>query len=268
MVIDIDGLFEGYFRKFIAENMGKYTEEQLENKVAEIYLEFGDASLKELSGKSPKQYFSEMSAKELVQILCECVKEDIPVSDFLCDEIEKRSDAEDELVKLVGSETDDELATYALNLLASQNSVKALSKYVVLIKEGTVGVSLLESMTEALCENADEVKELVLENYISTDDSAKYFVEILSCMSQDDRIYEILRSEFVAHKESISLYLSYLTKYGDDRILATSYEVIKREEITYVDYKELQLAIEFFGGEFEDNRNFAKDKNYAKIKGN
>ena len=48
MTIDIDKLFEEYFKKFIAENMGKYTEDELESKVAEIYGEFGSTKLDEL----------------------------------------------------------------------------------------------------------------------------------------------------------------------------------------------------------------------------
>ena len=40
-MIDVDGLFETFFRKYLAKNAGKFTEEELENKVGEIYSEFG-----------------------------------------------------------------------------------------------------------------------------------------------------------------------------------------------------------------------------------
>ena len=36
-MIDIDGLFENYFKKYIAENLGKMTEQQIEDKIPEIY---------------------------------------------------------------------------------------------------------------------------------------------------------------------------------------------------------------------------------------
>ena len=45
MTIDVDKLFEEYFKKFIAENIGKYTEDELESKVADIYAEFGNAKI-------------------------------------------------------------------------------------------------------------------------------------------------------------------------------------------------------------------------------
>ena len=52
-MIDIDSLFENYFRNYIIKNSGKFTEDELENKVGEVYNEFGKTPLKELSGKSP-----------------------------------------------------------------------------------------------------------------------------------------------------------------------------------------------------------------------
>ena len=65
MTIDVDKLFEEYFKKFIAENIGKYTEDELESKVADIYAEFGNAKIDKLGGKTPITYFGEMTDEEL-----------------------------------------------------------------------------------------------------------------------------------------------------------------------------------------------------------
>ena len=47
---DIDELFEKYFRNYLKENAGRFTEEELENKVPEIYDAFGNSPLEELGG--------------------------------------------------------------------------------------------------------------------------------------------------------------------------------------------------------------------------
>ena len=49
-MIDVDKLFENYFRSYLIKNQGKFSEEQLENKVGEVYDEFGNSPLKELGG--------------------------------------------------------------------------------------------------------------------------------------------------------------------------------------------------------------------------
>ncbi len=69
VTVDLDSLFEAYFRKYLVENQGKYSEDQLENKVGEIYKKFGNEPLKELGGKSPRKYYADKSDEELVREL-------------------------------------------------------------------------------------------------------------------------------------------------------------------------------------------------------
>ena len=40
------------------------------------------------------------------------------------------------------------------------------------------------------------------------------------------------------------------------------------QNFSYIDYKEMKLAIEALGGEYEDDRNFSKDKFFKKLKSN
>ena len=59
-----------------------------------------------------------------------------------------------------------------------------------------------------------------------------------------------------------------MAKYGDDRALPILYETISKDNVSYIDFKELKLAIEALGGEYEENRDFRKDKFFNKIIGN
>ena len=265
-MIDIDAAFERYFREYLGKNAGKFTEEELENKVAEIYEEFGNSPLKELGGKSPKGYFKDMATEELVDAIADSARSGC-VSDFLCEEISARKDAEKYLADKLIVEPDDEISTYYVNLLGDLGSDIAFGKYVEMLASGNLKESLAESVAEALSEKADKVKEEVISAYNGCGENEKqYFVEIMSNMSVDQRITDILVCELRSHRENIPLYSSYLAKYGDESVLSDLYDIIEDDSLSYVDFKELQLTIEALGGEYERTRDFSADPSYSKIK--
>ncbi|HBF86261.1 MAG TPA: hypothetical protein DDW54_01125 [Clostridiales bacterium] len=267
-MINLDELFEKYFRNFLKENAGKFTEEELENKVSEIYENFGTEPLSELNGKSPKEYFSAMKTEELVKTVADCVNGGVPVSDFLCEEIVSRKDADAYLSRFVGTKCAEELAVYCVNLLSEMNSDIAFDKYVDILSDGSAGESLSETITEILSENADKVKEKILSLYGKSEKAKIYYDEILSKASADERIFAALCEEFRSHLNEIPVYSSYLAKYGDDRALPLLYEAIERKDISYLDFKELKIAIEALGGEYDAERDFKTDRFYKKLKGN
>ena len=267
-MVDIDKLFEDFFRKFIAENVGKFTEEELEDKVAELYDKFGDTPLKELGDISPKAYFESKTAEELTEMLKSEIENGMPVSDFLCSAIENKDGVDEFLIKNVTEYANDELAVYSVNILNTRGVKSVLSQYVKLLQGDKISENLSELMTEILSENADLVKEEVISAYGKDKNTDKYFIEVLSCMSQDERVFDILIREFLDHKSEISLYTSYLVKYGDERALPYLEKAIREDGVDYADFKELKLAIESFGGECDISPDFSSDEIYKKIKNN
>ena len=266
-MIDIDGLFEIYFKKYMLKNAGKYTEDQWEDKIPEVYAEFSDTPLKALDGKTPNDYFGGKSSAELVELLKECVKTKSPVSDFLCEAITK-SDSEKELLNLLDKSNGEEIISYAVNLLSDIGSVKPFSVYLEYLKDENTPDNLLESMTEKLCDNADLIKEEAIISYGQTEKNRQYFAEIFSNMKKrDDRILDALIKEFADHKGNPSLYAGYLSKYGDEKALPYLYERIKDKNLNYIDYKELKMAIDELGGEWKEERDFSDDFYYNKLKG-
>ena len=266
-MVDLDKLFENYFRKYVLDNAGKFTEEELEDKVGELYEEFGNTPLKELGGKTPTGFFADMKGKELVDALNACVNENIPVSDYLCEAIEKSSDSGDYLLKNVNPYVSDELATYSLNLLNAKGefSDEALNNFVKIIACGEAKDSLTELLTETLTAYADKVKEAILGVYDGDDPDKKYFIEILAnTVPPDDRVFNILIDE-IKKGENVALLAAYLSKYGDDRAVTYLNELAKVVE-NYIDYKEIQLAVEALGGELEEERDFTSDPIYKKLK--
>ena len=268
-MLDIDALFEKYFVEFVKNNTGKYSEEELEDLVGQIYKEFGNKPLTELNGVSPIEYYKKMSDKELVEALNACINDKIAVSDYLCDEIGKRPSASEYLLKNVSSSVSDELASYSLNLLNENCELTAddLIGFVNLLCEGKTGESLTEIITETLKDNADKVKEEILGVYGENKDLSKYFDEILSeTTPSDERVLKILTDGLIKG-DNIGLYSAYLTKYNDDSVLPVLNDLAMKT-VSYIDYKELKLAIEALGGEIEYERDFSSDPYFKKIKNN
>ena len=69
------------------------------------------------------------------------------------------------------------------------------------------------------------------------------------------------------HLNDIPLYLTYVTRYGDEKALPALLEIISLQSINYVDFNELKFAIELFGGEYKEKRDFSSDLYYKRIKG-
>ena len=102
-MIDIDGLFETFFKTYLAEDLGKQTEEEIENLIPELYETFGKTPNDKLDGKSPEEYFKAFGDDELIAALKESVKNGNDVSDFLCDEIESRDGINDKICDIIAT---------------------------------------------------------------------------------------------------------------------------------------------------------------------
>lgn len=258
-LIDFDGLFEEKLAQYIQMNAGKYTEKQWENVIPKLYKQFGDTYVA-AAGTTPKKYYAELSDEELVQTLQRHISEDVPVSDFLCREIERR-DCPDGLIALLSSDQE-ELVTLAVNLAGS--NVKAFPAYFDLML-GDVNDDVKEAACEQLKSNADAAKERALK-CLNDGVERELMLEILSrCKQRDDRIYQILLEAFRTG-EDIPMHASYLAAYGDERALPVLLEYIDRDDINYLEFQELKYAVEALGGEYTRPRDFSEDAYYLEIK--
>ena len=266
-MVDIDALFETYFRKYIQDNIGKFSEEELENKVGEVYEQFGKTPLSELNGKSPVEFFANMDAKELVETLNDCINGGIPVSDYLCDAIEKSPQTAKYLEDNLNADTNEELAVYSLNLLniIGYADRGMLGGLVQLLSGGEIGDSLKEVITETLVSHADEVKDEILKCYDEDDFNKNFFIEVLAATTPpDDRVFNVLIDHFNKSTD-MTLSCSYISKYGDERAIPILKNACALAN-NYLDYKEIKLALEALGGEVDEERDFTSDPIYRKLK--
>ena len=259
-IYDFDGMFDEKLSEYIKKHSGEYKEREWEEIVPHMYTRFGDTIIKSL-GKSPNQFYGDMSDKELVSQLKYHLKHGVPVSLFLCNAIEARE--MDELLLPLLSGTEDEV-TYALNLIGV--SKVALPEYMRLLTTSE-DEDIRNICVDNIKELADDVKEEVLSNY-EKGIQREYMLEILSrCVIKDERIFSILLKEFRTSDEDLSIHASYLASYSDERALPYLLDKIDEEGISFADYQELKYAIESLGGTYDKERDFSSDPYYQMIKG-
>lgn len=256
---DFDGMFDEKLSAYVAKNAGKYRENEWEDIIPKMYARFGDTPIKSL-GKSPNQFYAEMDDETLVAQLRAHLKQNVAVSEFLCNAIEKRNVPALLLPLLSGTEAE---IFYALNLLGACK--EALPEYMRLLTTSD-NEDIKNTCVDSAKQFADEVKEQALDCY-ERGVEREYMLEILSrTVIQDDKVFEILIKEFRADADNVPLHASYLASYGDERALPYLLYKIDEEGISYIEYQELKYAIESLGGTYEKERDFSSDPYYQAIK--
>ena len=257
---DFDGMFDEKLSEYISKNAGKYKENEWEDIIPRLYQKFGDTKIKSL-GKTPREFYAEMSDGEIVRCLKAHVREEVPVSEFLCNEIEGRKLVDELMPMLDGTDSERE---YAMNMIGADD--KAIKKYLTMLVS-TDDTDLKNRCVDLVKEKADMVVAEALGYYENGVDT-EYMCEILSrSVVRDERIFEILIKEFRSDIENIPMHASYLAAYGDERALPYLLDKIDEEGISFIEYQELKFAIEALGGEYEKERDFSSDPYYRLIKG-
>ena len=260
-LIDFDGLFDEKLTQYMEENKNKHTEKQWEDIIPKLYKKFGDTYIAKLKC-TPKQYYAKMSNAELAETLSAHLREDVPVPEFLCTEIENRGEAET-LLPLLDSD-DTQTVSYAVNLLG--DDTRAFDKYFSILTENRLDEDIRSDITDIFRLHADEVKALAIDTY-QKGLATGYMLEILSRVKEkDDTVYDLLMKAFMAAEDAQSaLCAGYLAAYGDERALPYLLRRIEDRSIGFVEFQELKYAIEALGGEYNEPRDFTADKDYIAI---
>lgn len=252
---DFDGMFDEKLSEYISANAGKYKENEWEDIIPVLYKKFGNTKIKSL-GKTPREFYAEFSDDELIRCLKAHLREEIPVSEFLCSEIEKRNLAEKLIPLFNGTPSERE---YAMNITGSDE--RAIPEYMKMLVE-TDDEDLKNRCVDFIKEKADLVLDQALD-YYRAGKEREYMLEIMSrSVVKNEEIFNILLNEFRGDPENIPMHASYLAAYGDERALPYLLDKIDEEGISFIEYQELKFAIESLGGEYNKERDFSSDPYY------
>lgn len=258
-LIDFDGLFDEKLAVYLKENAGKYTEAQWEALIPKLYRKFADTFIPS-AGSTPNGYYADLSGEELIETLQAHLRQGVPVSDFLCREIEKR-DCPLELLPLITGR-DEALAQMALRL--ANGSEKAISACFETLA-GDFEEARKEQARELIRENAERAKELAL-SFLERGIEREFMLETLSrTRAGDDRVLKALVNAFRTAEENLPIYAGFLAAYGDERALPVLEEYLAREELNYLEYREMRYAAEALGGECKHERDFSNDPYFLEI---
>jgi hypothetical protein len=257
-LIEFDGLFDEKLTVFMEENKNKYTERQWEDLIPKLYKKFGDTYVAKIKC-TPKEYYAKMTDEQLVETLSGHIREDIPVPEFLCAEIEERG-AVETLAPMLS--LDSESAVYAFNLIGDDE--RAYDTYFEILKNPNADEDLKSDIADLFKLHADDMKDKALKAY-KNGENKEAMLEILSRVKErSEEIYTILLSEFSTY-ENIPMRASYLAAYGDERALKPLLKKIEDRSIGFVEFQELKYAIEALGGEYNEPRDFSADKDFLAV---
>lgn len=259
-LMDFDGLFDEKLAVYMEEKKDKYTEKEWEDVIPRLYKKFGDTYVAKVKC-TPKEYYARMTDEQLVQTLSAHLSQDVPVSEFLCNELEKRNNVE-LLLPLLESD-DTATQSYAINLILDDK--RAYDGYFSLLCNESADGDVRDDVAEIFKHNADEVVDKVLSAY-RAGIATEYMLEIMSrVVARSEEVFAILRDEFLSAGERTPIRASYLAAYGDVRALPLLMEKIEDRSIGFVEFQELKYAIEALGGEYDEPRDFSGDKDYLAV---
>ncbi len=258
-LVDFDGMFDEKLALYMSQNKNKHTEREWENVIPKLYKKFGDTKIPKI-GCTPKEYYARMSQAELLETLKAHLKEEVPVPEFLCVEIEGRGEAEILLPLL--EEEEEQTVTYAINLIG--DNAAAFDGYFDILVKNRLTEDIRSDVTDILRTHADEVKERAIA-YYQEGVAPEYMLEILSRVKEkEEGVFEILLSAFTSG-ENLPTRAGYLAAYGEERALPHLLARIEDRSLGFVEFQELKYAIEALGGSYDEPRDFSEDKDYIAV---
>lgn len=266
--IDFDRLFENFASDYYDRHKAEYVDsDAFEKDLDNVYHIWATTPQKPLGGLSPSEFFNRIPTDELIDIFKgSCVGENNP-SSLLFDRIATEPELADELIALAKKATDDKLLAVTLSLINELGGADA-DFYLSMIDRDDICNDIKEICVEVLCDNAESVKEKLLQRARNTDDIGvieQYIEPLTYCEPGDDRILALLRM-LLANDPNVAYVAALIGRYGDDRACADLYKLL--DTCDYAEFLEIRNAIEELGGTVDAGyRDFSDDPLYIAIRG-
>ena len=265
--IDIDRLFKTELLRLLKDEIK--TAEEIEEKYAEIYIQWANSPNSALEGLTPNEYYSRMDSRALIQELNECVCAGRTPSDALLDAITDNSACPALLLDILRGafgafDNADQLMAlrrHAITLLNQCDHVIAKKDYIRLIVSGD---PLSAEAAFGLETIIDTALDDVLDAVPGADDKAREYLLSAAAASGGDRVRQMLIEQFKNTSEDRGFIARLIARCGDDSALPVlkSYAFMCDD---YYSYRAVEEAVEALGGEIEDGPDFSGDPDFEAL---
>ncbi len=270
MPIDFETKFSVYLKEYTFEN--DVDDEKLDDIVPELYLAWLDAPKDWLGGKTPKQFFQTLSAVELIDMLGQYIFSDITLPGPLLNRI---ADTKEEtypfliaLLKNYNGENNDEIKKTVVRLIEEMDMARPYTMYIEAVATSDKQNDYAEVCADELKNAGKDMLEDIIAAYETAASAyaADCFLDILTDMPYDERVYEFALEKFLYSDAQRAFYAICLGKLGNEKAIPYLEEALKNDAITYYEYIAIKNALEELGGEVEIERDFSGDKDYESLK--
>lgn len=257
-IFDLDGAFDARVAEYLRKKKNKYTEEEWEDVVAQLYQKFGETRIEGL-GCTPAEYYRRMPSEELAAVTRAHFAENVPIDGFLRAALEEEQNRQVLLSLLDGGE---EETLFAVEMLGADKSL--FPRYLALF-ERTDSAAIQGRLAEIFAENADELADelLAMRNRGHKEEE---IADILSrCLIPREEIFSALLEDFrAAEGAAAESCAARLGRYGDERALPFIERKAALSETGYLAWRAMRLAAEALGGRLPE-RDFSRDEEYVAL---
>lgn len=262
--MNLESLFEKYLREYLSANKGILG--RLEDKLPDVYAEWTETPLAELSGKTPRAYVDGIDdVHALIDVAMKNVPRGGEPAPVAVDRLEKMPDAVPSLVRLLDGGGDEKVRAAAAEILDRMNRLPLVG-CVDIVFDPDTPVALRETLVQRLKYDGDAIKQALLSRIGETEgESKKILAEMLVDSGvTDDRVYALL-NELLVGSDCLPLACRLIADYGDPRAIEPLSEIAGG--CVYADYIEVRNAVERLGGDLPLRFNWDGDPTYNKIRG-
>lgn len=264
-MFDFDKNYEEFAIRWFENHRDELADDgEMEDKMPELYEKWANEPLDALSGLSPRTFFENIEAPDLIKLMVSSCEGEQNPSSLLLDRIAQVPACVQGLQDVIRTSLNDKARIIAANLLNEMGAAHPLDVYARLISDDGADEGLRELGIEMLCEHADEVADTLYKKIPSATAAQKGMIaEVLVNAKRDDRTLRLLE-ELFALGDNIPFYAGLMGKYGDERASAMLYRAL--DTCNYMEYIEIKNAIERMGGVVDDTRDFTDDPYYRAIR--
>jgi len=260
--------FEREYMLFAAkrlQGMADIKDEELTQLLNETMQEWLATKAEYLGDKTPDEYFSEMSADELVELMKAYCEKNMNVPEPLYGRIVAEKGCVDSLRNLVMDNAARQSArASALSLLRDMNADGLSIMCVSLLGEDA---ELVEIAADCLRIAGYDVVEMLNERYEKAGSEEKAVIlDILSCYPGVDATADKLIERLYNDVKRRAFYANIAGKFGDDRLLEPLMRLSQLSDMEYFDYIEIINAIDALGGDAGEIREFYGDPDYEALR--